>query len=137
MGITIRSKNVLQYIEKGRMVMTREEWMKWGSSLPLVQMDYPFDDPDLVVLRHQDTKKWFALFLYVKGRVCVNVKCDPFENPSLCELYEGITPGYHMNKRHWITIDLESDVPDNEIKVLFQDSYERTRKGYKKKNNKI
>ena len=38
--------------------------------------------------------------------------------------YEGIEPGYHMNKRHWINVRFDRDVPDSEIRRLVRRSYE-------------
>ncbi len=36
----------------------------------------------------------------------------------------GITPGWHMNKKHWISIRFDSDVPDKTIMELVRGSYE-------------
>jgi predicted DNA-binding protein (MmcQ/YjbR family) len=38
--------------------------------------------------------------------------------------YESIAPGYHLNKRHWITITLNGDVPDERVRELVLDSDE-------------
>ncbi len=54
----------------------------------------------------------------------INLKCDPEEAVALRERYEGITPGYHMNKRHWITVKTDGSVP---VKLI----YELTEKSYK------
>ncbi|MDP9258228.1 MAG: MmcQ/YjbR family DNA-binding protein [Actinomycetota bacterium] len=35
-----------------------------------------------------------------------------------------IVEGYHLNKRHWITITLNSDATDEQVRQLIQDSYE-------------
>lgn len=43
---------------------------------------------------------------------------------DLQERYEGITPGYHMNKKHWISVHFEKDVPDKLIKELVKQSYD-------------
>lgn len=45
----------------------------------------------------------------------------------LCKVYEGIDPGYHMNKQHWITVIPDSDVPLDELYDILRESYERTR----------
>ncbi|MEJ6014031.1 MmcQ/YjbR family DNA-binding protein [Corynebacterium sp. H127] len=67
--------------------------------------------------------KWFALMGYYNGKRILNVKVDPFEGEMLRQQYPGITPGYHMNKRHWITITEGEGVPDALVKELVQDSY--------------
>ena len=45
----------------------------------------------------------------------------------------GFLPGYHMNKKYWITIYLESDVPDSLIKELINHSIEEVVKKLPKK----
>jgi len=53
----------------------------------------------------------------------INLKCDPDQALALRDIFKGITPGYHMNKKHWNTIQFGSDVPDGEIKRLIDHSY--------------
>lgn len=53
----------------------------------------------------------------------INLKCDPEEAIELRERYEGITPGYHMNKRHWITVKTDGSVPSGLIYELTEKSY--------------
>lgn len=52
-----------------------------------------------------------------------NLKCRPEQTENLRDEYEGIKPGYHMNKKHWIRVYLNSDVPDQTIKELVKQSY--------------
>ena len=40
--------------------------------------------------------------------------------------YPAVLPGYHMNKRHWISVILDGSMDDNEILPLIEDSYELT-----------
>ncbi|MGH3286408.1 MAG: MmcQ/YjbR family DNA-binding protein [Streptosporangiaceae bacterium] len=35
-----------------------------------------------------------------------------------------ITPGYHLNKRHWNTVELDDSVPDEELLDLIDHSYD-------------
>ena len=35
-----------------------------------------------------------------------------------------VEPGYHLNKRHWITVRLQGDVPDQRVRELIEDSYD-------------
>lgn len=67
--------------------------------------------------------KWFALLGALNGKQIVSVKVDPFDGERLRETYEGITPGYHMNKKHWITITEGMGVPEDLIRELVEDSY--------------
>ena len=62
------------------------------------------------------------------------MKCEPMEADFLREAYEGVTPAYHMNKVHWNTVYLDSDVPEEEIYRMTMNSFELTKK--KSKRNK-
>ncbi len=53
----------------------------------------------------------------------VNLKCDPERAVELREYHEGITPGYHMNKKHWNTVRTDGSVKDALIEELLQHSY--------------
>lgn len=77
-------------------------------------------DRDLLVFSVAD--KWFC-FVYVEPPIFCDLKCDPDESAELQAQYEGITPGYHMNKKHWITVDFNSDVADEMIRELTSKSY--------------
>lgn len=67
--------------------------------------------------------KWFCFFNVDEFDFCT-IKCDPEESKILQEKYEEITPGYHMNKKHWISIHFNKNIPDNVIKELLKKSYE-------------
>ncbi len=54
----------------------------------------------------------------------VNLKCDPERAVELREQHEGITPGYHMNKKHWNTVRLDGSIPDPVILALVDHSYQ-------------
>ena len=53
-----------------------------------------------------------------------NLRCAPERIPELRERYEGIGPGWHMNKKHWISVRFDSDVPGELLKELVRQSYE-------------
>jgi predicted DNA-binding protein (MmcQ/YjbR family) len=73
--------------------------------------------------------------------ISINLKCDPEKAIDLRERYSAVTPGYHMNKTHWNTIDLESSVPDKLILEWIDHSYnlvfEKLKKAEKEKLNKL
>ena len=107
-----------------------------------VEPDYPFsNDPDIPVLRHRGTRKWFAILMNVsrsvlglegEGRVDImNIKCDPILSGSL-RMEPGYLPGYHMNHEQWLTILLDGTVPLEEIYPLLDLSFELTMKKPKK-----
>jgi predicted DNA-binding protein (MmcQ/YjbR family) len=53
----------------------------------------------------------------------VNLKCDPDRAVELRDRHEDITPGYHMNKRHWNTLDLLGHLPSALVRELIDHSY--------------
>ncbi len=67
--------------------------------------------------------KWFAFVNIDKFDFC-DLKSDPIESERLREKYDGIKPGYHMNKKHWISVYFKNDVPVEEIKSLVKKSYQ-------------
>lgn len=79
--------------------------------------DYPFG-PDVAVFKVGG--KMFAL-INASGD-SINLKNDPVENEWLRLEYPGITPGYHMNKRHWNTVNIKT-VEETLIKELIRRSY--------------
>jgi len=54
----------------------------------------------------------------------VNLKCDPERAIMLREEYDGISPGWHMNKVHWNSVKTSADVDDELLKELIRHSYE-------------
>ncbi len=82
--------------------------------------DYPFDD---VVRVYRVANKMFALMVNEKP-LSINLKCDPLYALELRSIYEGIKAGYHMNKKHWNTVTVDSDVDDELLKELIDHSYE-------------
>ncbi|HSJ67600.1 MAG TPA: MmcQ/YjbR family DNA-binding protein [Anditalea sp.] len=54
----------------------------------------------------------------------VNLKCDPERATELRELHNGITPGFHMNKKHWNTVHFNLDVSDRLVLELVDHSYD-------------
>lgn len=53
----------------------------------------------------------------------VNLKCDPELAVELREQFDAVKPGYHMNKKHWNTIQLDGSVPDRKIFEWIDHSY--------------
>lgn len=81
---------------------------------------FPFGDDTLVFKRYG---KIFAL-VNLEGDLSVNLKCDPSFALELREKYPCVTPGYHMNKKHWNTILIDGSVSDNEIFSWIDHSYD-------------
>ncbi|MFK8185151.1 MAG: MmcQ/YjbR family DNA-binding protein [Phormidesmis sp.] len=92
---------------------------------------YPFG-PDPLVFKV--VGKMFAYVSEDDGVPLVTVKCVPFDGEILVEQFKAITPGYHMNKRHWITISLTDEIPDDMLLDLVNKSYELVVKKLTKKD---
>lgn len=54
----------------------------------------------------------------------VTVKCEPDYAQALTRQYEDIVPGYHMNKKHWVTVSLEGGAQADLIAELIDNSYD-------------
>nr|WSZ17358.1 MmcQ/YjbR family DNA-binding protein [Streptomyces canus] len=91
-----------------------------ADELPGAQLEHPFGD-DWEVFKVRG--KVFMLMTDVPGRPVVILKADPGEAEALREQYSHITPGYHMNKKHWITLESGEGVDKELIKELVTDSY--------------
>jgi predicted DNA-binding protein (MmcQ/YjbR family) len=72
-----------------------------ATGLPSVTKTFPFG-PDYEVFKV--VGKVFAMTTEVRGSDIVTLKCEPPYAQALVRDYEEITPGYHMNKRHWISL---------------------------------
>ncbi|MFF0828101.1 MmcQ/YjbR family DNA-binding protein [Brevibacillus sp. NPDC003359] len=59
-----------------------------------------------------------------KGVRILTLKCDPMRAEELRESYEGIVPGYHMNKSHWNSVYLDADIPEGLWERLIEHAYE-------------
>ncbi len=70
--------------------------------------------------------KMFAI-LSLRGEAYVILKCDPFEADLLRETYESVGHRSHLDKRFWISIDLDGDVPPDEIERLVGQSHDLVR----------
>lgn len=106
--------------------MDIEEFRTYCLSLKGAQEKMPFNkatsqyDRDLLVFQVCD--KWFC-FVNIDAFDFCDLKCVPEQITELQERYEGIRPGYHMNKKHWISVYFHQDVPDSLIKKLVLQSY--------------
>ncbi|MEU8976972.1 MmcQ/YjbR family DNA-binding protein [Streptomyces monashensis] len=72
---------------------------------------------------HKVGGKVFMLMTDMPGRPVVILKADPDDATALCKQYADISPGYHMNKRHWITMEGGDTIDDKLVKELVTDSY--------------
>lgn len=109
--------------------MNREEFRKYCLNKVAVIEDFPFDDETAVM---KVCSKMFALTNIKKESFDISLKCEPILAVALRQEYSAIRPGYHLNKTHWITIDMDGTVDEEKIKFLIDLSYELVVKGLKK-----
>lgn len=96
-------------------------WRKYLLGKPKAVERFPFD-PDLPV--YFIGKKMFAVLWLEGNDSSINLKCIPEWSLELRRDYKGISPGYHMNKRHWNTVALDGSVPRALVKKLIDCSYD-------------
>lgn len=99
--------------------MTARELERFCLAFPGAELVRPFGPETKVFKVH---RKVFALT--GDEGVAVNLKCEPALAETLRTQYSAIIPGYHMNKRHWNTVELRGDVPDPMLRELIEDSYD-------------
>ena len=91
-----------------------------AEELPAARLEYPFG-PEWEVFKVRG--KVFMLMTEVTGEPIVNLKADPSEAEALRQAHADITPGYHMNKRHWITLAPGESIDQVLVEDLVADSY--------------
>ncbi|RCS26434.1 MmcQ/YjbR family DNA-binding protein [Polaribacter sp. WD7] len=98
---------------------------------------FPFDDVTLVFKVMQKMFALTSLDRWEKGEQRINLKCNPEKAKDLRDEHEGINPGFHMSKKHWNTVTLNtSDVSDDLVKELINHSYDLVVKGLTRKEQK-
>jgi predicted DNA-binding protein (MmcQ/YjbR family) len=95
--------------------------METAAALPAVTHEHPFG-PEWDVFKVGG--KVFLLTTDVPGEPVVTLKCEPEHSRALQQRYESVVPGYHMNKRHWLTIRAGEEVTRELVDELVRNSYE-------------
>ena len=113
--------------------MKRNDLIKYIQQEYICDIDYPWEKyPDYVVIRRKDNQKWFAGIFTITGYQVgldtnepidvVNLKCEPNLIPNIIR-ESGIYPAYHMNKQHWISVDIEGYEDIEKLNMLVDMSY--------------
>ncbi len=100
--------------------MDLETYRLFCLSLKSTTEGTPFGDSALVF---KVEGKMFAL-AELNAFKSINIKCDPEKAIELREYYPAVTPGYHMNKKHWNTVAMDGTIPDDLIKTWTRESYD-------------
>ena len=101
--------------------MNIESFREYCLKKPGTMETTPFG-PDDIVFKVEG--KMFAIAALMEVPPRVNLKCDPDLALELRDRYEQVTPGYHMNKKHWNTVEIESGIPAAELRKMIDHSYE-------------
>ncbi len=89
------------------------------------------DTPDCGIIRHNENKKWYFVLMNINiNKIVANSNKNEFiivlrSNKEKDNI--NIFPGYHMNKKNWITIILDDSLKDEEVFELIKESYELTK----------
>jgi predicted DNA-binding protein (MmcQ/YjbR family) len=109
--------------------MSLEEISEYASDLAGVVEEQPFG-PSVDVLKVGG--KIFAILSPESSPEAISLKCDPDLAIELRLRYPAVTPGYHLNKRLWNTVNLDGTIPDDEILRMVTHSYDQVVAGLPK-----
>jgi predicted DNA-binding protein (MmcQ/YjbR family) len=102
--------------------MTPDDLLEFCLSLPQAEESFPFGE-EISVFKTTGNGKIFALTSFGNAPLAVSLKVDPEESLALQSEYPQIKPGYHLNKKHWITVVLDGGVPDALVEELIRGSH--------------
>lgn len=100
--------------------MTFRELREHCLGKPGVTEGFPFGEEVLVF---KVAVKMFALVNVERLPTPLSVKCEPAHALELRDRYPAVQPGYHLNKNHWNTVEVDGSVPDRELRAWIDDSY--------------
>jgi predicted DNA-binding protein (MmcQ/YjbR family) len=104
----------------GVQYMTPEQLTEFYLDLNGAEETYPFG-PETRVFKVAG--KVFAIESANPEHPAVTLKALPENVPRLIRSVNGIGPGYHMNKKHWVTVQLDGTVPDDHVRELIAESH--------------
>jgi predicted DNA-binding protein (MmcQ/YjbR family) len=68
--------------------------------------------------------KIFAISRLRENPLRVSLKCEPLLAEQLREAHAAVSPGYHLNKRHWNTVIIDGSLPERVVRDMIEDSYD-------------
>ena len=114
-------EEITSYIHREYAIEPEHPWMK---------------SPSHMTFKVKEEGKWFALILQVKRKTLglegegevdiLNVKADE-SFIAIASKNKGYLPAYHMNKKHWISVNLSSKIAPGQVEDLIDLSFELTR----------
>ena len=106
-----------------------EQFREYCQTKKSVTEDFPFDEYTMCV---RVMGKIFAITGLDAEQFTVNLKCDPDYALELRERHPEVQPGWHMNKKHWNTVDFEGGLDEKMLRHLIDHSYEQVVKSLRK-----
>jgi predicted DNA-binding protein (MmcQ/YjbR family) len=100
--------------------MNYESLCNYCDGKPGSYRDMPFGADTLV---YKVLNKMFVLIAWQEEPLKISLKADPVDAVILRKQFASVKPGYHMNKKHWITVTLDGCVPDEELRKMITESY--------------
>jgi predicted DNA-binding protein (MmcQ/YjbR family) len=101
--------------------MTPAALEKLCLGFPGARAEFPFGEETSVF---KVAGKIFALSALKSRPLKISLKCDPELAVQLRAEHPAIVPGYHLNKQHWNTVELDGSLTDQFIRELVEDSYD-------------
>lgn len=98
-----------------------DDWRAFFLAMPAATEEMPFG-PEVLV--YKVAGKMFGLLAWQDEPLSMNLKCEPNLALSLREQYAAVTPGYHMNKKHWNTVLVDGSIDESVIKDWVRVSYD-------------
>ncbi|WP_144763242.1 MmcQ/YjbR family DNA-binding protein [Curtobacterium sp. 9128] len=92
-----------------------------ASALPATEETQPFGEGAFV---YKVVGKMFVMTSVLRGVPIVNLKCAPPHGAALVRDHDEITPGWHMNKRHWITLAPGPGIDETLVEDLVANAWE-------------
>lgn len=109
-------------VDNGSMELrSYEDLQRYCDTFAGVTAEFPFGPTPLVM---KVGGKMFALISPSESHPSISLKCDPFINELLRSQYAAVKPGYHLNKKHWITVEVDGTIPNEELQDMIKGSYQ-------------
>jgi predicted DNA-binding protein (MmcQ/YjbR family) len=118
--VASRSGSPTQHHQRNRTV-GREQALTVCSHLPGAELTHPFGHGSAVF---KVAGKMFAAVSMDEVLGIATLKCDPDYGAALVALHDEVSAGYHMNKRHWISVTLKPQLSATLVNALIEDSYD-------------
>lgn len=101
--------------------MLHEVAVRTAVALPAVAETQPFGEGALV---YKVAGKMFVMVTELRSVPIVNLKCAPPHGAALVRQFDEVTPGWHMNKRHWITVSPGRGIDETLVEDLVGNAYD-------------